>query len=156
MNANDILTLDRAVALLAQCGDRAKSLAADQSAMPDDKGTIKTRFHSAVDKLEIGYLKLMDAHKPTPAPAPARVAAPAPVPVKETLLQKVAHVFSPVNVAAVKSAPAVPPVLPAKTHSAPVKRAPAATPSPLFVQKPASVPQIMSRTPPARRRTAGM
>ena len=103
----------------------------------------------ALDRLDDAMLEVTEARK-------AQAALAEPPARARGIVAGIKHVFSPVNVAAVKSPAAVPLVLPAKTVAAPVKRPAAATPSPLFVQKPASVPQIMSRTPPARRRTAGM
>ena len=103
----------------------------------------------ALDRLDDAMLEVTEARK-------AQAAIAAPPALASKIVAVIKHVFSPVNVAAVKSPAAVPPVLPAKTVAAPAKRPAAATASPLSVQKPASVPQIMSRTLPARRRTAGM
>ncbi len=103
----------------------------------------------ALDRLDDAMLEVTEARK-------AQAAITAPPALASKIVAGIKHAFSPVNVAAVKSAPVTPPVLPAKTVAAPVKRPAAATASPLSVQKPASVPQIMSRTPSARRKIAGM
>jgi hypothetical protein len=108
------------------------------------------RLLAALDALETANAEVVEARK---AEIIGIVTPPAPA-NKVAAVTK--HVFSPVNVAAVKSPAAVPPVLPAKTPSAPVKRPAAATASPLSVQKPASVPQMVTCSHPHRRKTAGM
>jgi len=108
-----------------------------------------SRLEMALDRLDDAMFEVTEARK-----AEAAIAAP-PAPASK-IVAGIKHVFSPVNVAAVKSPAAVPPVLPAKTVAAPVKRPAAATASPLSVQKPASVPQIVTRSHNHRRKTAGM
>ncbi len=107
----------------------------------------------ALDRLDDAMLEVTEARK-----AQAAIAAPAPAKanVKDKIVSGVKHVFNPANVAALKQPAAAPVVPAAKTVAAPVKRPAAATASPLSVQKPASVPQIISRTPSARRKIAGM
>ena len=104
-----------------------------------------SRLEMALDRLDDAMLEVTEARK-----AQAALAEP------PGIVAGIKHVFSKVNVAAVKSAPAVPPVLPAKTVAAPVKRPAASTVSPVSVQKPVSVPQMVTRSHPHKRKTAGM
>jgi hypothetical protein len=108
-----------------------------------------TRLEMALDRLEDAQFEVCEARK-----AQAALAEP-PTPARG-IVAGIKHVFSKVNVDAVKSPAAVPPVLPAKTAPVPFKRPVAATASPLSVQKPASVPQMVTRTHNHRRKTAGM
>jgi hypothetical protein len=114
------------------------------------------RLLAALDALETANTEVVEARKAEAAIAAPPASAPG-------IVAGIKHVFSPVNAAAVKSAPAAPPVLPAKTVAAPVKDAPAGTPAAKIpasatrtVQKPASVPQIVTRSHNHRRKTAGM
>jgi hypothetical protein len=112
-----------------------------------------SRLEMALDRLEDCMTEVTEARK-----AQAAIAAPAPAKanVKDKIVSGVKHVFNPANVAALKQPAAVPVVPAAKTVAAPAKSAPAVTPSTKIVPKPASVPQIMSRTPLPRRKMAGM
>lgn len=60
INANKAIQFRNAVATLRYIADLGKVLAADNSAMPDGKGTVAGIYAQAVADLEIPYLKFLD------------------------------------------------------------------------------------------------